>query len=568
MQPSDRKALVVVVRRIGSLASEVVTGGIATARVAARVGVLAPMRPDRMVGMVRGLRAWGNTAAGLYAAGAARHPDRAAVIDERETVSFAEIDRRSSIVAAALGALGIGEGDAVALLARNSSAFVVATVAITKLGANILYLNTGFAGPQLGDVLESEKAAAIIADDEFTELVEKHAHGLPHLVAWVEKGKPPERSIPGLIEAAEGTATPSLPRPENETKHVILTSGTTGRPKGASRGAPSGLAAAVSGIAFLDAIPYRGQGVTVLAAPAFHAWGLGNLTVGMMLGSTFVMTRRFDPKETLQLVEKHKADTIAAVPVMCQRMLDVEGDFDTSSLRIVALSGSALAPTLATRFMDRFGDVLYSLYGSTEVAYVSVAGPEDLRAAPSTQGRVLRGVTVRLVDENDEDVPDGEIGRIFAGSSMSFEGYTSGEDKARLGNLASIGDVGRIGEDGRLYVEGRDDDMIVSGGENVFPAEVEETLHQHKAVSDVAVVGVEDEKFGQALVAHVVLRSGASASADDLRKHVKAHLANYKVPREIVFHDSLPRNETGKVLKRELREDKDEKDEKDEKEDG
>jgi acyl-CoA synthetase (AMP-forming)/AMP-acid ligase II len=217
------------------------------------------------------------------------------------------------------------------------------------------------------------------------------------------------------------------------------------------------------------------------------------------------------------------------------------------------LSGSALAPTLATRFMDRFGDVLYSLYGSTEIAYVSVAGPPDLRAAPNTAGQVLRGVTVRIVDADDKDVEAGTVGRIFAGSGMSFEGYTNGDDKARLGNLASIGDVGRIGEDGRLYVEGRDDDMIVSGGENVFPAEVEETLHQHADVADVAVVGVDDEKFGQALVAHVVLRDGASATADDLRGHVKKHLANYKVPREIVFHDALPRNETGKVLKRELK---------------
>jgi fatty-acyl-CoA synthase len=195
------------------------------------------------------------------------------------------------------------------------------------------------------------------------------------------------------------------------------------------------------------------------------------------------------------------------------------------------------------------------LYGSTEIAYVSVAGPEDLRAAPNTAGQVLRGVTVRIVDDKDEDVPIGTVGRIFAGSGMSFEGYTNGDDKARLGNLASIGDIGRIGEDGRLYVEGRDDDMIVSGGENVFPAEVEETIHQHPDVGDVAVVGVEDEKFGQALVAHVVLKEGVSVSGDDLRAHVKRHLANYKVPREIVFHDVLPRNETGKVLKRELRKD-------------
>jgi len=247
--------------------------------------------------------------------------------------------------------------------------------------------------------------------------------------------------------------------------------------------------------------------------------------------------------------------------VMIQRMLDLPKEerkkHDTSSLRAVVLSGSALPPSLATKFMDEFGDVLYSLYGSTEVAYVSIAGPSDFRAAPSTAGRVVRGVKVRLVDDDDNDVEPGATGRIFAGSTAAFEGYTNGDDKARLGGLTSTGDVGRF-EDGRLFVEGRDDDMIVSGGENVFPAEVEDCLHQHSDVADAAVVGVEDERFGQALVAHVVLRNGASAGPDELRSHVKSKLANYKVPREIVIHDELPRNETGKVLKRELKdEDKD-----------
>jgi fatty-acyl-CoA synthase len=241
---------------------------------------------------------------------------------------------------------------------------------------------------------------------------------------------------------------------------------------------------------------------------------------------------------------------------MVQRLLDVPADVrrrhDTSSLRVVALSGSALPPAVATRFLDEYGDVLYSLYGSTEVAYVSVAGPRDLREAPGSAGRVLRGVTVRLVDADGNDVPAGRTGRIFAGNPLAFEGYTSGEDKARLGGLTATGDVGRFDENGRLHVEGRDDDMIVSGGENVFPGEVEECLHAHPDVADAAVVGVPDERFGQALVAHVVLREGTTATADDLRAHVKRALANYKVPREIRLHDSLPRNETGKVLKRDL----------------
>ncbi|HVV77808.1 MAG TPA: AMP-binding protein [Mycobacteriales bacterium] len=545
--------LAAVVDRVTSLAGGVVRGGWATAKVVHRLGLTAPVRPDRVIGAVAALRQWGRTPAGLYAANAARYPEGTAVVDERESLTFAEIDRRSSIVAAELAAQGVGVGDAVALLARNSSAFIVAMVAVSKLGADLLYANTGFAGPQLGDVLDSENAAAVIADDEFADIVNEYAGDRPRLWAWSDDPNAPADSVAGLVAAHGDGDAPALPSPGVEGRHVILTSGTTGRPKGASRGSPSALSSAVSGIALLDAIPYKAGGVTVLAAPAFHAWGWGNVTIGMLMHSTLVMTRRFDPATTLALVEEHRADTLAAVPVMCQRMLDVEGAPDTSSLRIVALSGSALAPTLATRFMDRFGDVLYSLYGSTEIAYVSVAGPTDLREAPTTAGRVLRGVSVRIVDADDKDVAPGEVGRIFAGSGMSFEGYTSGEDKARLGNLASIGDLGRIAEDGRLYVEGRDDDMIVSGGENVFPAEVEDVLHGHSAVSDVAVLGVDDEKFGQALVAHVVLRDGEQASADDLRRHVKKQLANYKVPREIVFHDSLPRNETGKVLKRELK---------------
>ena len=527
--------------------------GVAAVKVLVRTGMLAPVRPDKLVGMGLSVARWGSSPAGAYAIGAIREPDRLAVIDERESVTYAEIDRRSTAVAHALKQRGVAAGDAVALLARNSAAFVVAQVAISKLGADVLYVNTGFAGPQLGDVLESEKAAAVIADEEFVPLLDDLGSELPRLLAWTDDQKQPDSiAVLGAEDA------PPLPSPGHEGRHVILTSGTTGKPKGAARPTPGVLEGLIQLVSVLEAIPYKARGVTVLAAPAFHAWGLANETLGMLLQSTLVMRRRFDPAATLELIEKYDADTVAAVPVMIQRILDLPDEErskrDTSSLRVVALSGSALPPSLATKFMDEFGDVLYSLYGSTEVAYVSIAGPSDFRAAPSTAGRVVRGVTVRLVDDKDNDVAPGATGRIFAGSSAAFEGYTNGEDKDRLGGLTSTGDMGRF-EDGRLFVEGRDDDMIVSGGENVFPAEVEDCLHQHSAVADAAVVGVPDERFGQALVGHVVLRDGSSASADELRAHVKKALANYKVPREIVIHDELPRNETGKVLKRELKDD-------------
>ena len=525
----------------------------AAVKVLARTGLVSPVRPDRLIGMTSSFLHWGMSPAAMYAANAARDPGRLAVIDERGSLTYRDIDQRSTAVAFELASRGVQCGDSVALLARNSGQFLIGMVAISKLGADILFLNTGFAGPQLGDVLRDEKAAAVIADDEFVPLLDEVAKKLPRLIAWVDDGSAGPDTVAG---AAERNPSAGLPSPGRDGKLVILTSGTTGRPKGAARSAPSALAGMLEFLAVLEAIPYRARGTTVLAAPAFHAWGLANLMIGMGLQTTLVMNRRFDPAQSLQLIEKHRADTLAAVPVMVQRILDVpkkQRRVDTSSLRVVALSGSALPPSISTKFMDEFGDVIYSLYGSTEVSYVSVAAPRDLREAAGTAGRLVRGVTVRLVDADDKDVAPGETGRIFAGSPLVFEGYTSGEDKSRLGKLTSTGDVGRLDEAGRLFVEGRDDDMIVSGGENVFPAEVEDLLHQHPDVTDVAVVGVPDEKFGQALVAHVVLRKGGKASSDQLRAHVKKSLANYKVPREVVLHDSLPRNESGKVVKRDLK---------------
>src|SRR3954469_13351113 len=297
--------------------------GAAAVKVLVRTGLLAPVRPDRLVGMGLSMAKWGTSPAAAYAAGAARDPARLAVIDERESVSYAEIDRRSTAVAHALKQRGVGVGDAVALLARNSAAFVVAMVAISKLGADVLYLNTGFAGPQLGDVLAREKAAAIVADDEFVPLLDEVAKDLPRLVAWTRDGSAGKGTVAGAVAS---NPTDGFSSPGRDGRHVILTSGTTGKPKGAARSAPGALAGMLELVAVLEAIPFRARGVTVLAAPAFHAWGLANLSLGMMLQSTLVMRRRFDPETSLALVEEHHADTLAAVPVMVQRMLDIPED--------------------------------------------------------------------------------------------------------------------------------------------------------------------------------------------------------------------------------------------------
>jgi acyl-CoA synthetase (AMP-forming)/AMP-acid ligase II len=350
--------------------------------------------------------------------------------------------------------------------------------------------------------------------------------------------------------------TADLVPPAEKGRVVILTSGTTGTPKGANRSQPKSLLPAAG---FLSKIPLRAEEPWMIAAPMFHSWGFAHFTLGMALGGQLVLRRKFDPEGTLSAIAQHQCTTLVVVPVMLSRILELPPEtierYDLRSLKIIGASGSALPGPLATEVMDRFGDVLYNLYGSTEVAWATIAQPTDLRAAPGTAGRPPFGTLVKLLDDDGHEVPGGETGRIFVGNELVFDGYTGGGNKAIIDGLMSTGDVGHFDTGGRLFVDGRDDEMIVSGGENVFPREVEDLLSHHEAVEEAAVVGVKDDKFGQRLKAFVVLTGDGTASDDDLKAYIKANLASYKVPREIVFLDELPRNATGKVLKRELAED-------------
>jgi fatty-acyl-CoA synthase len=294
----------------------------------------------------------------------------------------------------------------------------------------------------------------------------------------------------------------------------------------------------------------------MIAAPMFHSWGFAHFTLSLPLASTLVLRRKFDPEETLRATAQHRASALAVVPVMLQRILELSAQtlarYDLHALRIIAASGSTLPGELATRVMDTFGEVLYNLYGSTEVAWASIATPEDLRAAPGTAGRPPLGTVVKLLDEHGREVPKGHGGRIFVANEMVFEGCTGGGGKEVIEGLMSTGDVGHFDSSGRLFVDGREDEMIVSGGENVFPREVEDLLADHTEIEEAAVVGVPDGEFGQRLKAFVVAREGSTLSEEDVKSYVKDNLARYKVPREVVFLERLPRNATGKVLKREL----------------
>jgi acyl-CoA synthetase (AMP-forming)/AMP-acid ligase II len=521
------------------------------ARTLLGTGIVKPERLDKSLRSIGALRRWGPSSPAAYLGGSIRHPDRPAIIDDRGAVSFREVHRRTNALASELRKAGVTEADSVAIMCRNHRGFIEATVACAKLGAGALYLNTMFAGPQITDVLRREDPAAVVFDEEFAGLVAEGAAERKRFVAWSEPdGACEDRTLEQLIAA--GSAS-ELEPPAEKGRVVILTSGTTGTPKGASRKQPDTLEPAA---ALFSKIPLKARESTMIAAPLFHSWGYAHFTLGLALSSTIVLRRKFDPEQTLGAVSQHSTSALAVVPVMLQRILDLGPEtlarYDTSCLKVIAVSGSALPGELATRTMDAFGDVLYNLYGSTEVAWATIATPADLRAAPGTAGRPPMGTVVKLLDVDGREVSQGDGGRIFVANEMMFEGYTGGGNKEIVSGLMSTGDVGHFDTGGRLFVDGRDDEMIVSGGENVFPREVEDLLADHESIEEAAVVGVPDEQFGQRLKAFVVLREGAELDESAVQEYVKANLARYKVPREVVFLDELPRNATGKILKREL----------------
>jgi fatty-acyl-CoA synthase len=526
---------------------------LSVARTLLGTGMAAPTRPDRAVRALAALRTWGPTPAAAYAGAAARYPDRLALIDERGTLTFSEVHRRTNALARELAGAGISEGDGVAIMCRNHRGFIEATVACAKLGASALYLNTAFAGPQITDVLAREGAKAVIYDEDFANLVAEGAAERLRFVAWNTGEERPQGADPLLEDLIACGGDSDLAPPVERGRVVILTSGTTGTPKGAARKQPDSLEPAA---ALFSKIPLHAREATTIAAPMFHSWGYAHFTLALPLASTIVLRRRFDPEETLRAAAQTRSTVLALVPVMLQRIMElgpeVIGRYDLGALRVIALSGSALPGELATRAMDTFGDVLYNLYGSTEVAWATIATPEDLRAAPGTAGRPPMGTVVKLLDEQGRQVPKGASGRIFVGNEMMFDGYTGGGGKEVIDGLMSTGDVGHLDEGGRLFVDGRDDEMIVSGGENVFPREVEDLLSDHEEIAEAAVVGVPDEEFGQRLKAFVVPLNGASLDEDAVKDYVKRNLARFKVPREVVVVEELPRNATGKILKREL----------------
>lgn len=497
---------------------------------------------------VTDLRRLGPLAGTIRIAGR-RHSNDLGLVDELGELTFGQLDRRSNALARAWQQDGVGSESVVALLCRDHRGLLEGMFAASKLGATVVLMNTGFGPRQLAEVAGREGVTALVYDEEFASAAAELPQGIHRYVAWSD-GSSVENSLDELIGSNPDS---HLKAPKTLSSLVMLTSGTTGVPKGAPRHVRSPLAAAQ----FLDRIPLRPAEVTVLAAPIFHGTGFSQLLMTMALGSTIVLRRRFDAEAALGAIDEYHGTAIVLVPTMLQRILDLGSDtlshYDSSSLRIIVCAGSALPPELGNRATAVFGDVIHNLYGTTECAVATVALPADWLAAPGTVGRPPVGCRVALYAAGGTPITKPhEKGTAYIGSGLRFSGYTGGGGKDEIDGLLSSGDVGHFDEAGLLFIDGRADDMIVSGGENVYPDEVENVLMEHPLVNEAAVIGVPDPEFGQRLKAFVVLEPGADLTFQDVQAHIKSNLARFKVPREVTFLDELPRNPTGKVLRGEL----------------
>ncbi|HEX9312550.1 MAG TPA: AMP-binding protein [Actinomycetota bacterium] len=479
-------------------------------------------------------------------------PDKTAIIDRQGELTWSELDRRANRLVHAFARLGLRGGDRVALLLRNGRELVECMLAAQKAGIVAAPLNTWAKPKELAATLDQAGPKALVYDVLHADQVRKTGVDGPALVAVGDVSKAVEDSAPYEELLASRTDAPLLPLTlrRGSPKVIIHTSGTTGTPKGAARDA------AVTGVrefaGLLRVVPLRRDDVILCPAPLFHSFGLLALVAGTLIGATFVLPEKFDPEQALELIEEHAVTAAAMVPIMIRRIVSLpEGTRhrrDLSSLRILLASGAAIPEDVRTAVADTFGEVLYDLYGSTEAGWVAIATPEDMRRKQGTLGRPVQGVEVAVFSPEGDPLQPGEVGEIHVKSSARFEGYTTGEDKPQRDGYMSIGDLGHLDEEGYLFVEGRADDMVVVGGENVYPAEIEDVIRGVEGVREVAVAGAKDPDYGQVLMAFVV----GSADPEEILRACRDQLASFKVPRRVEVVDELPRTATGKVLKREL----------------
>lgn len=491
-----------------------------------------------------------------------------ALIDERGTTTWGALDERVNRLVHALRAAGIGVGDTVALMSGNRREWFEVHLAASHAGITTVPVNWHWVADELAYVLDNSDSVALFVEDRFAGVAAEALARSPRVRACVVIGEPADLAGATAYDDFVATGEAGEPAEQSLGGPMFYTSGTTGFPKGVrSSAAPAGSPVATTGLiaeGFRSMLGFPQDGTSLLVGPAYHSARWAFSLLPLATGSTVVMRQGFDPAETLRLIDEHGVTTIHLVPTQFVRLLklpdEVRAGFDGSSL-VAVQHGAAPCPLeVKRRMLEWWGPVIGEYYGGTEGGFLSVISGEDWLRKPGSVGRVLPTQTVRILDDDGKEQPTGTAGQIWFRSVLGTDfRYHKDEEKtaaAHRDGMGTLGDIGYLDDDGYLFLSDRKIDMVISGGVNIYPAEIEGVLVTHPAVADAAVFGVPDAEFGEQVKAAVELVDGVEPSPEleaELIAFSREHLAGYKAPKSVDFERELPRTPTGKLYKRLLR---------------
>ncbi|PYM83053.1 MAG: hypothetical protein DME13_16525 [Candidatus Rokuibacteriota bacterium] len=494
----------------------------------------------------------------LIAAQAARQPHRPALIEDERSLTWEQFFRMRNRLAHALAALGIGAGQHAIVYAHNALENLVVGAALRALGAIGVPMNHRLTAEEVAYIVDNADATAVFVGEAFLPMAER-VRGAARVKHWITLGaerRPWAEALDDLL--ARGHEAPP-PAPPAMGGSMVYTAGTTGKPKGALRRVtdPKAILPRLAALDCLD--PAQ---VHLVAGPLYHSAPGGFALYAQMVGGTVVVMRKFDPEEALRLVERHRCTTTFMAPTLLKRIVDLPAEvrarYDVSSMRSLVIAAAPCPMRVKEQALAMFGPVLYEFYGSTELGVNTVLRPEDVLRKPGSCGRAAPGVELAILDDAGRPAAPGTPGELFVrrydGVFDEYYRNPAATAQTSRGEWMSVGDVAWVDAEGFVYICDRKRDMIISGGVNIYPAEIEDALHRHPAVEDAAVFGVPDPDWGERVHAAVQLRPGRGVTPGELLEFCRAHLADYKTPREVSFHEAFPRDTAGKLVKRLLRE--------------
>ncbi|HEY0251564.1 MAG TPA: AMP-binding protein [Kofleriaceae bacterium] len=541
--------------------------GLFFARVLRKSGVVAPIRPTSLAKLIRTAR---HSKVGPHLAvmfHAASHPDKEAIVEYGERgvsrLTWGEYDAAINRLANALVARGAKGGSRIATMLPNCTEYLVAQQAIARMGGTAVQIGYRLKAQEIAHILENSQPSVTIVHAEYLPAMREARKLAGKTDEIIVVGGTRESTHPGVTEWARALAGGDPEQPPRVDAGdgggvIVYTSGTTGKPKGASRSyKKTGFESVADMISQMDV---RANDRHLVVCPLYHSAAPAFVAIMMALGATTILQTHFEPEQCLQIIEKEQVTCTLMVPTMLIRLAALPPEtiakYSTKSLRWVMSGAAPLSTEAARRFMQTYGPILWNFYGSTETGLVTLAGPGDHVTRPGTIGKAMRGNSIRLLDEQGHAVAVGQVGELYARNSTLITGYHGNEKattEAQRDGYYSVGDIGRVDGDGYYYLESRKHDMVISGGVNIYPREIEDHLSTHPKILEAAVVGVPDPEWGETLRAFIVLRAGEQLTDREVIEYCREGLADYKRPRKVTFLADLPRNPTGKVLKRELR---------------